>query len=283
MRCQRSWMLGYYRNLQPDWGLRRTPVSFDTGNIVHAGLGGYYLGDHSAPHAERAIHAFRDNLYSKLAEEADMKAWDKSVLMAERMVEAYIIWVEDNGLDVGEDTIEVETRMTMPLGNVHGYDVYLHGQPDRLVNTPSGMVIEDWKTGDIKRQFLMESDWQLLNYIMMSRFNHGAMPVGARHRRLNRSMHTAAAKADQFAQHHVSVNELRLSNHYQHVMHQVDLLVSKKIQLDEGLDPTLGCTPNRNTQCSWDCSFKEVCPLMDDGADFEYILDNEFRLREDSE
>ena len=276
MRCQRSWMLSYYRQLQPDWKLRTEPKVYDVGNFVHAGVGGYYLGDHDLDRGLEDMGQLRDETYAKLNPDSNMRTWDKTYEMAERMLFAYTHWVEDNGLDVGEETFAVEERLSLNLGTIKGYTVHLHGQPDRIVRTPSGLVVEDWKTGPTERPFLLEGDWQLLNYVMMAQETYGEPVLGARHRRMKRSMHTARSKSQQFAQHPVSFSQDRLATHREHVMVQVNLMVDKTISLNEGIDPVTGATPNRNSNCNWDCAFTNVCPQMDDGDDYEYLLHDSF-------
>lgn len=279
MRCPRSWYLAYYRNLEPDWSRRIHPQSFDTGNAAHAGLFGYFNDEDPVAH----IEAHRDELYAELHPQADMKAWDKTYEMAHRMVEHFPAWLEETGLEHGSETVTLEERLEISVGNFHGYDVTLHGQPDRIRRTAAGLIISDWKTGDVDRPFLMESDWQLLNYIMMSRTLHGEMPVGAEHVRLKRSMHTARAKSAQYGHHMVSVPEHRLRTHWQHVHNTIDRMIRLRVRLDEGASPVFEPTPNRLTTCSWDCSFTDVCPLMDDDGDWQYLLQEEFRLREDND
>ncbi len=277
MRCKRTWYLAYKRGLEPDWGRRLKPRTFDVGNAVHKGLFGYFSGEDPVAH----IEAFREEMYDQLHVNADMKKWESTFKMALAMVEHFPAWLEETGLEVASETVTLEERLEISLGEFHGFEVTLHGQPDRVRRIPSGLIISDWKTGDISRPFLFESDWQLLNYIMMVRTIEGEMPIGAEHIRLNRSMHTARAKAPQYAHHMVTVPEHRLRTHWNHVRTVVDELVSMRLRIDAGEDPVFACTPNRLTTCSWDCSFTDVCPMMDDGADWEYVLNEEFRVRKD--
>jgi hypothetical protein len=44
----------------------------------------------------------------------------------------------------------------------------------------------------------------------------------------------------------------------------------------EMLDPALPLYPNPTKDCSWDCPFKIPCLAMDDGSDYQYVLDNEY-------
>lgn len=51
----------------------------------------------------------------------------------------------------------------------------------------------------------------------------------------------------------------------------------------EMLNPELYIYPNPTRDCSWDCPFKSACIAYDDGSDYQYILDEEFVVKEDEE
>jgi RecB family exonuclease len=278
LRCQRSWMLGYHQGLEPDWGQRVTPRTYDTGSAAHAGLRAYYEGRNPAD----GIREYQLECYDNLSPKADILAWSKIFDMAQAMVAHYPAWLDDEGLDIAETTLSLEAQMELPLGTFLGDEVIIYGTPDRIVRTGSGIVVEDWKTGDIDRPFMMESDWQLLNYMLMAEHKFGEAPVAARHRRLKRSMHTARAKTPQYSQEQVNFNRDRLAVHRQHLEKTVTDMVRKMQELEAGADEVYACTPVRIGQCSWDCSFTPVCSMMDDGADYEYVLALDYRKREDN-
>jgi hypothetical protein len=47
-------------------------------------------------------------------------------------------------------------------------------------------------------------------------------------------------------------------------------------EVHEMLDPTLPIYPNPTRDCNWECGFKDVSIAMDDGSDYEYMLQTEF-------
>lgn len=271
-RCQRAWYVSYYLGLEKAYGARTFPASFDTGNAVHAGLEAYYLGGLAAD----GINRHKAEMYETFAVDADIKAWDKVYKMAHAMVEHYPSWVDGEGLDIGESTLSVEKQIEFPCA-----DAIVTCKPDRLVETHRGLVIEDWKTGKIDRPYMFEGDWQMLNYGVAAWMETGEVPFGARHRRLNRSMHTAAAKAPQYAEHYVVFSEERLLMHIKHLERAVENIIVKRNSLNDGADPVIACPPNRLTTCNWDCNAQEICSLMDDQGDWQYVLVDEYKKRED--
>jgi len=47
-------------------------------------------------------------------------------------------------------------------------------------------------------------------------------------------------------------------------------------ELHEMLDPNLPIYPNPTRDCNWDCPFSPISQAMDDGSDFDYLLETEF-------
>ena len=49
----------------------------------------------------------------------------------------------------------------------------------------------------------------------------------------------------------------------------------------EMVDPLLPMYPNPTRDCAWDCPARSICLAMDDGGDWESMLNAEFKVRED--
>jgi hypothetical protein len=47
-------------------------------------------------------------------------------------------------------------------------------------------------------------------------------------------------------------------------------------EVSEMLNPDLPLYPNPTRDCNWDCPFKDACSAMDDGSDYQYMLESEF-------
>lgn len=45
------------------------------------------------------------------------------------------------------------------------------------------------------------------------------------------------------------------------------------LELEDMLNPNLPLYPNPTRDCSWDCSFLDLCIMLDDGSEWEYLLD----------
>lgn len=54
--------------------------------------------------------------------------------------------------------------------------------------------------------------------------------------------------------------------------------------LNEGremIDPNISIYPNPTRDCAWDCPFRTVCVAMDEGSDWRYLVENDFRKKEE--
>jgi hypothetical protein len=54
-------------------------------------------------------------------------------------------------------------------------------------------------------------------------------------------------------------------------------------QTADMLNPELPLYPNPTRDCMWDCSFRSVCLAMDDGSDWQFILNSEFAVRNEED
>jgi len=279
LRCKRSWYLEYYKDKEPKAGLRSTPATYDVGTGVHVGLHAYY----DNRDVSGALTDHIEGVVSQFTEATDHGEWDKAFRQMRAMCYAYEGWVAQDGLDINETTVSLETELTYDIPEL---DCQVFGTPDHLKEWRGFLIVEDWKTGDIGRVFQMENDWQLLNYGLMAAQKFPDLPlVYARHRRLNRSLHTARVTKPQFAEHRVSFDKDRLDVHKRHLDTVCSEIISYRMMLDSGLDPVNLCTPNRMPMsCNWDCAFKDVCAVMDDGTDsWQELLSENFIPRRTDE
>lgn len=264
-RCRRSFDLGYHRNLE----LKHQSVSVaTTGTLVHAGLQNYYL--HKDP-----LDGVRQAWEEAAAEVSSLQLPDlqKSYDLARIMVDGYIDWQAQEGLDQGWDVLAVEERLELPIGVVNGDDVVLTGQLDLLIKDASGAVyVIDDKTCDTftRYQFNIQMSEQLLFYDMLVRHVKGLTPAGAVYNMLRRVKRTGSAKPPFYAREVVRFNNVQRHNYENQLLGIVADMVAAEQAVER--DPALhqsSMYPNPTSDCSWDCSFLPVCSMRDTGEAFE--------------
>ena len=279
MRCRRTWMLSYVRNLETNWDLRMTPQKFDTGTSVHRGLEALYLGE--SP--EAAVRAYWAELQEVLSPEADHAKWiEEVVTLPLIIIEGYQEWREEEGADVGDTILGLEVKLDAIVGTWKGEDVELYGTIDRLIRNSDGhLIVDDFKTVvTIDTVPTLATNWQINNYGLLVRANYDEMPLQGRHTQLKRVKRTARAKKPFYNQIHTTFNEAKMHTHWVHLNAVVMDMLSVMERLGDGANHGLAY-PNPTRDCSWDCSFKDVCPMMDNGGDWQFMLEDGFRQREE--
>lgn len=274
-RCLRSWWLGYRRGgtgLQPQ--VRDTGDKRDVGTLFHAGVAAYYRGFNPG-------QLMRETWLALVGEGAVTEQATKAYELAATMLDGWVQWLAAEGHDVDEETLHVEERLEMELGQFRGRDVVLYGTPDRVVRqTSTGLLIlEDTKTGQsLDRSVRLQIDPQLLTYAGMLRAS-GVEVVEMRHQVAKKSKRTARATPPFYSRVSVPVTDALLDARWKHLMATVDLMVERIQRLDRGEDHHVVVPPTVNGQCDWDCDFLAVCPLMDEGAYWEAALEGMYEPR----
>lgn len=291
-RCRRSHWLGYrkdgigympnYRDSDDIEGSGRR----EGGTAVHAGLQAVYSGGDW----RQAIHAWADS-YLYTVEDGDGEAIARQLppgIVKQRdlaliMVEGYVDWLRETGADAGERTLWVERRINFPVGVIRGHQVYVSSKIDRMVqDTHTGeYVVEDHKTVqslDIGAQLAVDD--QLLTYVTAARFE-GLVVPRMRHNMLRTVKRTARATPPFYGRVEMPVNDEQLDHHWTHLTTVLDRMVEETITLAE--HPELHhryAEPFPTKDCSWDCPFIGVCPMMDDGSDWEGVLGAMYRTND---
>lgn len=284
LRCRRSWWLGYGMNMEePPTHLPRSGQR-DIGTLFHLGAEAI---DHGQLWEEviNADEADRIELTGPLGDE-----WTKVYKMVRAMLGAYVTWIAEEGADAGESTLvlpdgelAIEHYFGAFAGTYHGDDVWLWGKPDRLrVDEMTGLlIVDDYKTVQtIARPALLDVDYQNLSYDYILRAN-GLTPGRFRHTQAKKVMHTARANPPFFGRHDAYYNESQRES-FQRKLGGIlsDLvLVAQRLEADQDSHHAVAYpTPNRD--CSWDCDFKDVCPMMDNGDYWREFLADSYVERE---
>lgn len=277
-RCQRKWWLTYYRRL----GLKRSdPVgAAPLGTLVHAGLEALYGG----ASAEDAIDVMsvivaRDSI--ALAEhlepvdfERKMIDVDKQAELARIMFEGYVEWLEEEGADFGMTVIGPERAVEVPIAGLPGRT--LLGKIDLQVqrDTDGAILALDHKTVQTAkdRLELAHMDEQFLHYHLIEYLAHldGQLPGrsdGILLNMLRKVKRTGTSKPPFYIREEIHHNEEHLRSHWKHVMRTILQIEEARTLLSQGIEHHDVVVPNVTRDCTWDCPFFAVCPMMDDSSD----------------
>lgn len=271
--CRRKWWLAYHRRLQVN-PISVSPVNVaNLGNHVHLALEAYY------GHQLDPLAVLRWDYDQWVAE---YPAWEKD-LVKERdyalaMVEGFLQWAEETGLDIDFEIVNTELNIhfdvTLPSGTV----VRLRGKLDQLVMRLStgAYLLRDFKTvADLSKADHLVLDQQMRHYSMLLSLmmrKERLRVDGALYLMLKRSKRTTAAKPPFYEQVEIGYNPSDLNSTYQRVIAVAGEIEVAKQRLDSGEDHHSVVYPHYNETCSWGCPFLKMCPMFDDGSRVEGAL-----------
>lgn len=280
--CRRRWWLTYFRRLQPREKNMTGPLAL--GTRIHSAFEQYYangvpLLDAHAELVERdkllLIESFRDT--TDLQSEAEL---------GRIMLEGYLQWVEENGIDAELEFISSEEVVSAPL--LDG-EVELQGKLDMRVRRKADGVrmFRDFKTvGGSFADFtsMAHMNEQVLTYMLLEaqKKDETERCDGGIFTMLRKVKRTANARPPFYEQIEVRHNIFSLRSFWNRIHGTITDLLRVRKGLEEGGDHTTLAYPRPSRDCKWKCQFFAVCPLLDDGSAAEqaisemYVVDDPY-------
>lgn len=271
VRCRRAWWWQYVEGLRP---VRTGPDGSGRGlgSLVHTALEAYYRNEDDWLAAMKAT-----------IPEGEEHEWADSYNLATIMVEGYVDWAQQTGVDAGLTVLDVELPWELEISGVT-----LTGTLDlaALHHDYNGPVILDHKTvQNLGGQLPPQNDFQLLTYALAYWHTTDRLPVAVGHNMLRKVQRTGRAKPPFYDRHFNHCNQQMLEKHARHLAMLVD--ESEEIKaivgaFGGGVEHEV-LYPNPTRDCTWDCDFRDVCPLVDDGSDYAHIIDTAYEVRGQSD
>lgn len=276
-QCKRRWWLGYYRKLRP---LTTTVVGpLALGSRVHAALEAHYAG------GADLLGAY-DKLLSADMINADDAGTDLAALASEGelgriMLEGFLDWSAEEGLDADYDIVGVEEILTMPMLNGQAE---LKGKIDlRVRDKRDGThLVRDWKTTAQAGTF---TKWahlnpQLLTYQTLDFMNtpEERRIAGSQVVLLRKVKRGPRAKPPFYELADVRHNVFTLRSFWSRLQGTLSDMLRVKRALDAGDDHRNVAYPTPTRDCSWICPFFTVCPMFDDGSGAEDFISDMFTV-----
>lgn len=238
----------------------------DVGSIVDLAYETYYRGGDPLV----AIDAYKQSTMEELGGGPLSDEWEKSFKLSRIMIEGYIEWLAETGIDAAEETVAVKLQLEGYIGAIRGDEVYVTGELDRLVrDTLTGeLIIDDCKTVDQMQdlRWLAMGD-QLLTYNILTRMHTGEAVHRGRHTQLRKVLRSARATPPFYDRTEFPYNDTQVNNHWTHMVAVLDKMVecAQAIERDPELHHVYAY-PNPTKDCTWRCDFLAICPMMDDGG-----------------
>jgi len=279
--CRRKWWLSYYRRLQPKVESKTGALAL--GSRIHAALDEYYskgtplLDAHTAlvdKDAQELIESGRDVF--DLEAEADL---------GRIMLEGYLQWVEENGIDAELEMISTEEIIEMPLLD---NKVILQGKIDMRVRRKADGVrmFRDFKTvGGSFTDFaaMAHMNEQILTYMMLETAqnkDNDERSEGGIFTMLKKVKRSANARPPFYEQMEVRHNVFTLRNFWQRIHGTLTDMLGVRQALDDGASHQFVAYPRPSRDCKWKCQFFAICPMFDDGSAAEQALSEAYEAKD---
>lgn len=275
-RCRRSWALTYFYGWGVDPATAPMTGAALLGTRIHAALEAYYGHDIDPLSALGVVYEEARRTRPECEPELTKEyAW------ATTMVEGYLQWAAETGVDEEYDVVDVERAIETPLLMTNGEMAIVTGKLDQIVRRKldGALLLRDWKTvGTLHKADLLVLDEQMRVYSALLTIASKGMRVdGALYAMLLRSKRSARATGPFYEQVHISFNgaeHMNMLTRLRGVLSDMDRVTK---ELRNGIDHRLAAYPNPMTdRCNWDCPFKNVCPLFDDGSRVDAAMDANF-------
>lgn len=276
--CRRRWWFTYYRRLQPK--SKQATGALALGSRIHEALDQHY--SFGVPLLEAHTKLVEEEKKALLAEFRDVAELEKEAELGHIMLEGYVQWVEENGIDAELEMISTEEILSMPMFNG---EVELQGKIDMRVRRKADGVrlFRDFKTvGGSLSDFaiLAPMNEQILTYMLLEQHQNkdGERSEGGIFTMLKKVRRSAAARPPFYDQIEVRHNIFTLRSFWERIHGSVADMMRVRKALDEGESPAFHAYPRPSRDCKWKCQFFSVCTLMDDGSAAENAIEQMFEV-----
>lgn len=274
--CRRKWYLQHHRNLMPKKQKLSGPLAL--GSRIHGALEVFYRD--GRPLIEVYNELLDDDLVIAEAEWLNVDEIAKEGEMGRIMLEGYLDWIADEGIDAGYDIISNEETLEMPM--LDG-KVILRGKLDQRVRRKSDgtRLIRDFKTvGQSFEQFArtLHLNEQILTYMVLEAYHNkpGDRSDGVEFIMLKKNKRTAAAKPPFYGREEILHNQFTLRNFWTSLHSIVSEIYNTKLALDAGADHHQVAPKRPSNDCTWKCPYFSICGMMDDGSAVEEAIADYF-------
>lgn len=276
--CRRKWWLTYYRRLQPKY--REPTGALALGSRIHAALDDYYSNGTPLLEAHTNLVVAEKSLL--ISEFRDTYELEKEAELGHIMLEGYLQWVEENGIDAELEMVSTEETVIVPL---FGGDVELQGKLDMRVRRKADGVrmFRDFKTvGGSLSDFanLAPMNEQILTYMILEQLKEGEeqRTDGGIFTMLKKVKRSAKASPPFYDQIEVRHNVFTLRSFWDRLHGTIADLMRVRTALDEGQNHAYVAYPRPSRDCKWSCPFFAVCNLIDDGSAAEQAITEMFEV-----
>lgn len=281
--CKRKFWLEHYRRLRPK--TESATGALALGSRIHKALELYYtkLAEGLTPEQANLPGIWKalcdEDLLNILSGGGVTEEFEKEVELGRIMLEGYLEWIEDEGIDSDLEIVSQEETLD---AEILGGRVKVVGKIDQRVRRKSDgtRLIRDFKTAaqfaDLYKTLPMNEQFQLYMVLEMLKKDEWERVSGALVTALKKNKRTASSKPPYYDQIEVQHNIFELRNFYRRLQGVASDIVEMWDKLDAGEDHHIVAYPTPTRDCSWKCPFYAGCQMFDDGSNVEMWLTDNF-------
>jgi hypothetical protein len=278
-RCRRKWWLAYYRKLRP--AEEKVTGALKFGTRVHEAMAAYYSPTPQDPVEviRNEFNAARDALTED--QYGQIEQLNKDAALALAMVEGYVEWVQETGVDDDYEVISVEEELAvefdpLPVTIIGKLDTRIRRKSDGRYLSMDHKTCASFdgltRTLELNEQPLM---YQLLERMTLPEDQY---VIGGVYNMLRKVKRGSSAKPPFYMREHVHHNDTELRNFWQRLFGTLSTMVDIERRLDAGESHYAVVYPTPTSTCAWDCEFRSVCPLFDDGSHAEGFIEAAYKV-----
>lgn len=297
--CRRNWWLAWHRGLVPKTQNLASPAN--TGTRIHAALAAYYVSEGETPvdplrtltAAQAEDLAVFQLQAAELAGVEDQDLSDereqelrKAFQLEQAMIEGYVQWLAETGVDAEWEVIGSEMYVEVPLSLIGYVDYYnavkLIAKLDARVRSRiTGQVrFIDHKTVGSFIIPTLGINQQMLHYHLINWLNTGDVAAGALYNMLRKVKRARNSKPPYYERRAVNHNEHELRTYQDKLRGVIQDMDNVEYWLENGLDHQQAVYPTPNRDCSWKCQFFKICRMFDDGSRVDAAIEDLYEQRD---
>jgi hypothetical protein len=276
--CRRKWWLAYYRRLHRAERSYSGPLAL--GSRVHKALELFY-NDTSTPlltHWHNLVVEDRALLEAEYRDDTD---FNNEAELGQIMLEGYLQWNEEEGIDSDLEVISNEEMLKLPM--LDGRVELLAKIDQRVRRKIDGVrLFRDWKTtanfSDITKTAHLNEQFLTYQVIEAAKKDEAERCEGALVTMLKKVKRTANAKPPFFDQIEVRHNIFTLRNFWARLHGELSDMMAVRDALDAGADHQTVAYARPSRDCTWSCEFYTICPMFDDGSAVEQAIESAYEV-----
>lgn len=275
--CRRRWWLTYYRRLKPK--VKDFTGALALGSRIHEALDRHYSTGQDLLEAHSEL--VKEDLKKLTDDYRDTSKLETEAELGHIMLEGYLEWVEQEGIDAELEMISTEEILERPMMDGK---VILQGKIDMRVRRKidGARMIRDFKTvGGSFSDFgsMAHMNEQVKTYMLLDEVQSaedGNRTDGAIFTMLRKVKRGAYAKPPFYDQIEVRHNRFTLRAFLDQLEGTLADMLRVRDALDEGDSHYANAYPTPSKDCKWKCQFFAICPLFDDGSAAEAAISDAF-------